>query len=112
MAHPRDADSEHPCPEFWGVLLPLVRTDLSPTTYADLASATSADRRRSGWRVVHFLSLSTVCVPMRFCALITSGPCRLPVSQSPTLLQITKTCAKPMSAKPISASISSFRLNE
>src|SRR3954452_13719606 len=75
---------------------------------ADLASGTCAWRRMSGWRVVHFLSVSTTCWPVRFWALTTIGPRRLPVSHSSTLLQMTKTWAKFRSVSESSAWVSSL----
>src|SRR3954467_3306195 len=84
------------------------RVGSAGTRQADLARGTCAWRRMSGWRVVHFLSVSTTCCPVRFWALTTIGPRRLPVSHSSTLLQMTKTWAKFRSVSDSSAWVSSL----
>src|SRR5207237_9864018 len=69
------------------------RTARAPVLFAhaDLASGSSERNWISGWRVVHFVSVSTTCCACRVSLLMTIGPSRFPVSQSPTLLQITRT---------------------
>src|SRR5262245_56339682 len=68
-----------------------------------------AGSRMSGCRVVYRFSESTICLPVRVATPTTSGPCRLPVRTSSTLLTMMKSCVASSSVAPMAARSSALR---